>query len=511
MKILFIEASLKSTEPMSIMLLSALAKQKGHQTFLHILSQGGLDEVLKKINPDIVAYSAMTGDHRYFVEANKVVKNCDKNIFTIMGGRHPTFVPRIILNSNLDAICVGEGDDAWPELLDALEKKKDVSNIPNIVMRINYSHFSIRPKKTNLDDLPFLDYDLCYQNMPQLRLSLKRTMMTSRGCPYNCSYCFNHIYNEMYRGKGPIVTRQSVERVISEAKYLVSRWPTKFIKFYDDDFAFRVDQWLIEFSERWPKEIGLPFHCLLRADVVAKDPGILGLLKRAGVRSISMSVESGNDYIRNKLFNRNMSKDDMRKAFKIAHDLGIYTFSNTILAVPIFERDEKKFNLPGSSERDIESVNFNLETGATMSEYPILFPYPKTEIGEYCRRNGFFSGSFENFTISYQNKSPMSCFSEKEKMVQQNLALLGTVLQAFAGSKNSLIRKMIPALRFLAIKFLIKLPLGKLYLLPYVMILNYLHKAKIYSYQKFSFWEWLKAIPKSYRFNALKQFEKIKK
>jgi len=509
MKILFIEAFFKTTEPLSVMLLSALAKQKGHRTFLFDFDRGRADlkKYLEEIKPDIVAYSAMTGDHRYLLQANEIVKSWDKKIFTIMGGRHPTFFPEVLNNSNLDAICIGEGEDAWLELLEALENGKEILNIANIVTRKNFNDFTLRPRRADLDSLPFLDYEICYQNMPFLEKSLKRTLMTSRGCPYNCTYCFNHIYNEMYRGKGPALARQSVSRVIAEAKFIMEKWPTKFIKFYDDDFVLKLDDWLREFAEHWPREVGLPFHCLARADVIEKEPEILHLLKAAGVRSISMSVESGNDYVRNNIFRRNMSKSQMQKAFRQAWDLGIFTFSNTILAVGVAEEEKNKFNLAGNLERDIESLDFNLGLKTTITEYMPLFPYPKTEAGEYCRKNGFFGGDYDTFTISYQNKSPLSCFSAKEKMLQQNLGLLGTVLQAFAGSRNIFFRKVTPFLRFVAVNVLIKLPLGKIYLLFYVMVLNYLHKAKIYSYGKFSFWQWLRAIPSSYRFNFKRQFE----
>lgn len=512
MRILFIEAFLKTTEPMSVMLLSALAKQKGHQTFLFDFDQGrvNLSEVLEKIKPDIVAYSAMTGDHRYFIKANEIVKDYDKKIFTIMGGRHPTFFPGILKASNLDAICIGEGDDAWPELLDVLERGEDIASISNIVTPKNLGRFNLRPRKSNLDSLPFLDYDLCYKNMPFLDKSLKRTIMTSRGCPYSCTYCFNHIYNQMYRGKGPIVTRQSVSRVIAEARHIIDNWPTKFIKFYDDDFVLKLDDWLYEFSEKWPKEIGLPFHCLARADVVSNEPKILFLLKKAGIHSISMSIEAGNDYIRSRLFKRNISKEEMHKAFKLSWDLGIYTFSNVILAVPVTREEEEKFHLPKALARDIESLDFNLKIKTTMVEYMPLFPYPRTEIGEYCKKSGFFSGDYESFTISYQNRSPMECYTQKEKMIQQNLALLGTVIQAFAGSRNVFVRALTPLFRLLVVKILIKLPLGKFYLLPYVAVLNYLHKSKLYSVGRFNFAEWLKAIPTSYRFNLEKQFEKVR-
>jgi len=510
MRILFVEIYVKTTEPMGIMLLSALAKQKGHQTFLHILLQGDLREALEKIKPDIVAYSAMTGDHRYFLEANKIVKNYNKSIFTIMGGKHPTFFPEILRASDLDAICIGEGDDAWPELLSVLENKGDINDISNIMTRENSAIFKLRNRCSNLDNLPFLDYDICYRNTP-LGKMLKRTIMTSRGCPYSCTYCFNHIYNKMYHGKGPVVVRQSVERVIGEAKYLISHWPTKFIKFYDDDFVLKLDDWLREFSERWPEEIGLPFHCLLRANVIAREPEILVLLKKAGVKSVMMSVESGNDYVRNHLFKRNMSKDELRQAFKKCWDLGIHTFSLAILGVPISKTKEREFNLPNSLKRDIESLDINLEIHSTLAEYPILVPYPRTEIGEYCRKNGFFDGNFDNFTVSYQSKSLLTCFTLKEKMIQQNLFMLGSIIQLFSGSRNGFMRMLVTPLRWLVINCLIKLPFGKFYLIFYVLTVNYLYQAKLYRSDAFSWVGCFKNIFPLLRLNYFKQFEKTKK
>ncbi|HHT9131732.1 MAG TPA: cobalamin-dependent protein, partial [Candidatus Tripitaka californicus] len=90
MKILFVYKHVEYIDPMGIMLLSALAKEKGHETYLNVLSDGNLQDTLKELNPDIVAYSAKTGEHKYYLAANQVVKNYSKNIFSIMGGPHPT-------------------------------------------------------------------------------------------------------------------------------------------------------------------------------------------------------------------------------------------------------------------------------------------------------------------------------------------------------------------------------------------------------------------------------------
>ena len=117
MKILFIIKDIEYIDPMGIMLLSALAKESGHTTEICVLADGKLSEVIESFKPDLAAFSAKTGEHKYYIAANDAVKRIDPNIYTVIGGPHATFFPDIIIKHPFDALCVGEGDDAWPELL----------------------------------------------------------------------------------------------------------------------------------------------------------------------------------------------------------------------------------------------------------------------------------------------------------------------------------------------------------------------------------------------------------
>ena len=132
-----------------------------------------------------------------------------------------------------------------------------------------------------------------------------------------------------------MLNRYSVDRLLAEIEDMVRRHPTQFIKFYDDVFVFRSDDWLIEFTDKYPRAIGLPFHCLVRSDLVRRDPDIVTNLKKAGIKSISMSIESGNPFVREQIFKRGMDAEDIQFAFDLCHREGINTFSNTILAVPV--------------------------------------------------------------------------------------------------------------------------------------------------------------------------------
>lgn len=470
MKVLFVLRAVDYIDPMGIMLLSAIAKRDGHRTYLNVLTDGNLMDSFKRIKPDVVAYSAKTGEHKFYLEANKAIKAyAGSGVFSILGGPHTTFHPDTIdREEHLDAVCVGEGDDAWSELLAGLNSGGDVHSIANILTRQNRASNlipNLRDRRTYLDDLPYFDRELVYNNT-RLGAFPMRCFMAGRGCPYPCTYCFNRRYNEMYRGKGKLYNRYSVARMCAELRELKERWPTQFIKFYDDVFVFRDDEWLAEFAGTYPREVGLPFHCLVRADLLT-EPMLLNL-KQAGLQSISMSIESGNDYVRAKLLERGMSREDILRGFGLCKKHHIYTFSNSILAIPVKREIEEQHRLPSPIERDFETLDLNIDCGVTFGEFPILFPYPGTKLGQYCIENGFFDGDYDQLHTTYHNASPLTCFAPREKLMQKNLSLLGLVCLMF------------PWMRWLTKKVLIRLPLTRLYFLMFYLAKAYLIKYRIY-------------------------------
>ncbi|HHL38958.1 MAG TPA: B12-binding domain-containing radical SAM protein [Deltaproteobacteria bacterium] len=483
MKILFVIKDVEYIDPMGIMLLSALARRGGHTTEVAVLGDGGFEEKVRSCGPDVVAFSAKTGEHKYYLAAAAAVKRVSPSIRTVIGGPHATFFPEIIERDEVDLLCMGEGDDAWPELLEAMESGGCVDSIANIVTKENYRSGGapgMRPRRTALDDLPFLDRDLFYRTTRLGRFPM-RSFMVGRGCPYRCTYCFNHTYNALYRGKGPLLVRMSVGRVVEELRELKARYDTQFIKFYDDIFVFSDDEWLDEFVERYRRDVGLPFHCLMRANLLTEP--ILKKLKEAGLASISMSIESGDDRIRNDILKRRMSRETLVRAFELCARHDVPTFSNTILAVP------------GSSiEDDIESLDLNLACKVTFGEFPVFFPYPRTELADYAIETGCFDGDFDRLHMSYQSESPLDCFDEREKLMQKNLSLLATVCLLF------------PRLRNVTVNRLIGLPLTRLYFYIYYVVKAYLVKTRIYP-MRFSPLQALRSLYESFRLERFKHEE----
>ena len=453
MRILWAVQTVDFIDPIGMMLISALAKGRGHQCELVVLSREDILARIARFQPQVVAYSACTGEHKYYLQANKAIKDRFPDIFTIMGGPHPTFYPECLQEGTLDAICMGEGEGAFSEALEALEAGKGVSGILNIATRSGNGHH-LRPLYEDLDRLPFPDRELFYQNTEMGRFPLK-SFMASRGCPYPCTYCFNHAFRGLYQGQGRLLRRHSVDYVLEEVQRVKMAYALECVKFYDDIFVYRVDGWFEEFVNKYPRRIGLPFHCLTRADLVTED--LVKLLKEAGCYSISMSIEAGNPSFRNGVLKRGMSNEQIVQAFDLCRRYGIHTFSNNILGLPFARR-----------EHEIETLDLNLKARVSYAEFPIFHPYPRTELGDYCLKMGIFQPQYDGLHLSYMNKSPLSCFSEKEKNFQRNLSTLGLLVVWF------------PWLRGVVLRFLVHLPYNRFYFFLYWLAKVYLVRTRVY-------------------------------
>lgn len=480
MKILFITKSHDFMVPRGPSILSAVAQQKGHETYLCDMNSENPLERIATLKPEVVAYSSSSGESKHYIKLNKIIKDSFPNVFTIMGGPHPTFYPDIIHNSTLDAICIGEGEGAFEDILVKLSAERPVEGTPNILTR-NEAAFTVRDAVANLDSLPFPDYGLFYDNMPTVGKAPLKSIMTSRGCPYSCSYCFNARWCRIYLGHGKLVRRHSVDYVIEDIERVREKWPLSCVKFYDDIFVYRVDNWLEEFCRKYKKQIGLPFFILTRYDLLTED--MVKLLKESGCRTISMSIEAGNPEIRNNLLKRRMSNEQILKASHLCHKYGIYTFTNAILALP-----------DSTLEDDIRSIDLAIEAKSTWAELACFYPYPGTELGDYTIKMGFYKPNYQHMHTSYQNYSMLNCFSNVERNAQRNLGVLGPVAVVF------------PKLRNLIMKHLIYWPYNRAFILIYWVVKSYVLRRKIY-YTKTNLWQSIYIYARSLRQELFRHME----
>jgi len=412
MNVLFVIAQLDYADHISVSFLSAVAKERGWSTSLCVLANDDLKGSMAAFPPDVVAYSANVIGFPVICQAHAEARR-KRRFLSILGGPQATFSPETFTESGMDAFCVGEGEGAFADFLERVERGEPFDDIPNLVTR-NGSN-PVRPLIPDLDTLPIPDRDLTLSHS-FLKSTAKKTFYATRGCPYACTYCCNNHYHNLYRGKGRFVRRFSVERLIREIEYVRERYRTDFVKFGDDCFALTADPWLEEFADKYASRVGLPFNCYLRLDTVNDE--LLRLLKKAGCYSVHLSVDSTSRSVREKVFKRNFREIDIEATLLKINSYGINTWVNFMLAAP-----------DSTLEDDLATISLSKKGKVTYPSYSTTVPTYGTELYDYSLSRSLIDAQTHRSDMTgCSEKSTLSCFSEKEKDIRFNIYLLGAVI-----------------------------------------------------------------------------------
>ena len=410
-------------EPHGILLIAALLKEHGHRVSLVVSTEEEPVSAAVRLRPDVVGYSVYTGTQRYYLDVNRRIR-ARLPVLSIFGGPHPTFFPEMIEEEGVDGICLGEGEQATLDLLDALQEGRPYEGIRNWWFRLAGGRVVRNPLRplltsTELDALPFADRQLLYDAHPPSRDNRIRPFITGRGCPYNCSFCFNEAYSRLYGGDGhkPGLRRRSLDNVLAEIKAVGARHPLAFITFMDDTFILNP-QWLRQFEERYPREVGLPFWCQVRANLVTEQ--VAALLKSSGCISVSYGIEAGNDRLRNQVLKRNMTREEIANAADVLRARGLAFSTNNMLGLP-----------GGGLAEDLETLALNVQCRPAYANVFLYQPYPKTELGELCRSDGLMEGSFDDLSGSVTLGTPIRFQKRGEARQIENLQKLFAVTVEF--------------------------------------------------------------------------------
>jgi radical SAM superfamily enzyme YgiQ (UPF0313 family) len=378
MRILFFAHDLL-TVPLGICYLSSIAKQRGHSTDVCVLTEDDPLEMARRFEPDVLAYSLTTGYHERFLQLNERLKQELPRATSIIGGPHATFFPEVVGREGVDVIVVGEGEGAFSDFLRCIERGESIRGIENLWISTNGDvvRNPVRPLIQDLDGIPFPDRDLYRRHFGRMILKTP-FVITGRGCPYRCSYCFNHAYNRLYSFERKVVRRRSVANVIAELRGVAERFPVEIFIFQDDCFIL-APEWVKEFCRSYRAEIARPFHCHLRANLVTEE--IVRALADAGCISVKMAIESADDEIRNTVLKRGMSKEQMLQACRLVRRAGIRLVTQNIIGNP-----------GETLEGALETLRFNARCSPHYAFVTMLQPYPRTDIGEYARQAGLLEG-----------------------------------------------------------------------------------------------------------------------
>jgi anaerobic magnesium-protoporphyrin IX monomethyl ester cyclase len=382
MKLLFIQS-----DPFAWigkMSISAVLKQAGHECKLLIEpAEKNLMKAISSENPDIVAFSATTGTHIWALERAKEIKE-KLGLPVLFGGPHATYFPEIVENKNVDIVCIGEGEYAVKELFDKIKNKEDITKIKNLWVKKDDKIYKneIRPLIQELDSLPFPDRSLYYEKYDFLKNQNSREFIIMRGCPYQCSFCYNHSLQKMYHGKGNYVRYKNVNRAIEEIIDVKNEWGLGSAMFFDE-VMFLNKEWLFTFLKQYKEKIDVPFACEARANLLDED--ICKNLKKAGCICVRIGVESGSNEIRNKILKKNLNNEQIEKAARLIKQETMLLETYNMVGLP---RE--------TLEDAFETLSFNKKIKADYGWCSIYQPYPKTDLAELAVKDGILDKEYWN-------------------------------------------------------------------------------------------------------------------
>jgi radical SAM superfamily enzyme YgiQ (UPF0313 family) len=320
---------------------------------------------LEEFQPDLIGFSLTSLPMKPAVEVTARIKR-HMNVPVIWGGPGPTIEPEFAIQ-HADMVCVGEGEELIVELADRLDAGADYSELRDMwckkdgqVIR-NPTRPLLDLEKIAIPDFErsrtvHISDDQIRHDVYPLFLGSQYPIMTQRGCPFSCSFCIESVYQDMF-GKKNSLRRRSVDVVIEELVAVKKTLGIRQVMFYDDVFTVNP-RWLREFAPRYKAEVGLPFWCYTYPTTTRKED--LLLLKDAGLRSITMGIQTGSEEILKNDFNRPVDHQKSHEAARTIIECGLEGFFDLITKVH-FEKDEhcrQTFEFLLDFPRQMKSVGF---------------------------------------------------------------------------------------------------------------------------------------------------------
>jgi len=444
----FIDEERGYNPPLGLLYLAGyLKKNSRHQVFgldAQVDNLGYGEDFFKRIeeiNPDLAGITVMTFtlvDVLKTVElVKKVSQKLNKKIVVVLGGPHAHLFPEETLSlENVDFVIKGEGEVPFFLLLEALEGRGNFSEIKGLVYKKDGQIFNnpIGDFLENLDELPFPDRELLPVKKYSSLLGAGRivtTMFTSRGCPFQCTFCDRPHLGKKFRSR-------SAQNVVDEMEICL-KLGIEEILIYDDTFTVNRQR-VLEICDEI-KRRGLNFFWDIRARVDTVDNEVLKQLKSAGCSRIHFGVEAGTEKIF-KVLNKGIHLDQVERAFIAARANNIETLGYFMIGAPTETREDI-----------LETINFAKKINPDYVHITILTPYPATGLYNRALAEGVISNDHWLEFARHPEGGVVTRYWEKELTKKELFELLERFYKEFYGRPSYILKQI---LKVRSVKDLIK-------------------------------------------------------
>jgi radical SAM superfamily enzyme YgiQ (UPF0313 family) len=362
---------------------AGILEEAGHRVKLVDAVAGDLNredvlQIARKFRPELVILDTSTPSIFNDVEVGALIKEALPDAHVNLVGTHPTALPEetLRLSPSLDSVCIGEYDYTVVDLAESVEKDADLSKVKGLCYRSNSRVYknSLREPIADLDELPFVsqvykrhlnikDYFYASLLYPQV------TILTARGCPYNCAFC-NSPFKNSYRAR-------SVENVLDEFEYIQQELPdVKEVMIEDETFPARKKRTLEFCAGLRERGIKLSWSCNARVNT---DYETLRAMKNAGCRLLCVGFESPTQAALNNV-HKGTTREQQLEFMENTRKLGLLVNGCFILG------------LPGDTKESIrETIEFAKKLNPDTAQFYPLMVYPGTESYRWAKERGYLT------------------------------------------------------------------------------------------------------------------------
>ncbi len=375
---------------------------------------------IKKDKPDLAGIYVDTIMYNDALKIIDILK--EENIPIVVGGPHPTLRPDTLIDK-ADVLVYKEAEQTFVELAEkypeiddvrGIQFKKDGKEIKNPEMPY------IKLNELDPPALEFLEmeeYIKRWHYMDSIDPNIRGTnMVTSRGCPYRCTYC-QPTLNTLF---GQTIRRRNAENVIKEIKILKEKYNIDGIFFHDDTFTIHRP-WVIDFCKKLKEaNLDIKFGCNTRANTLDKE--MMQIMYEGGLRTLHMGIESGSQRILDEIYKKDIVLDQAKQVIADAKELGIHVLGFFMIGAPTETRKEIE-----------QTIKFATSLKCDEASFSIASPLPHTSLYDYVKENGYeMSDNFSDYNYYSQRafKDPNGP-SFKELQYLQKKALVTFYLHPY--------------------------------------------------------------------------------
>jgi radical SAM superfamily enzyme YgiQ (UPF0313 family) len=339
-----------------------------------------LDEVISKERPDVVGIQSITYTYIDTIQTARKIKEIDSAIQVVIGGVHATMYPLETVNNDcVDFVVNGEGELVFAGLINNINNREKLKHIKGLAFK---DHGKIVDNGRSevirdLDALPFPARDLTpinkYFSVLAKRSPLT-TMVSSKGCPNQCSFCDRPQLENRFRPRSP-------KSVVDEMEECIDMGISEF-SLYDDTFTINKKRAIDICDEIIKRKLDIGWDARARVNTV--DEELLKRMKKAGCDRLYIGVESGVPEIL-KIIKKNITLDQVKKAFKLTKKIKIESLAYIMIGLPTETR-----------EQILETIEFTKRLDADYVSFSIFTPMPCTEAYDNCLKRGIFKEDYWN-------------------------------------------------------------------------------------------------------------------